>query len=163
MSTFGSFLKSEIARLSRKEVRAATATLKKASAQYRRHIAALKRQVRHLERQLGLVDKRSRQSLRTAPVEASEKQVRFVAKGLRSNRARLGLSAAEYGKLVGVTGQSIYNWEHGVGTPRMATRAKLATLRGISKKEAAARLQEAPASAGAKPGKQAVTRRPRKT
>jgi hypothetical protein len=41
----GAVLKHEIARLSRREIRAQVQTTKKASAQYRRHIAALRREV----------------------------------------------------------------------------------------------------------------------
>lgn len=41
MSTFANQLKSEISRLAKKEVRAETQALKKASAQYRSEIAAL--------------------------------------------------------------------------------------------------------------------------
>jgi len=43
MANIASLLKSEISRIARKEVRAETQTLKKASAQYRSDIAALKR------------------------------------------------------------------------------------------------------------------------
>ena len=52
MSTFANQLKSEISRLAKKEVRAETQDLKKASAQYRSEIAALKRRVAGLEAQL---------------------------------------------------------------------------------------------------------------
>jgi len=72
---------------------------------------------------------------------------RFVAKGLRSQRARLGLSADEYAKLVGVSAQSIYNWEHGHATPRPAQVAAIARLRSIGKREARAQLGSAPAKA----------------
>jgi DNA-binding XRE family transcriptional regulator len=37
--------------------------------------------------------------------------MRFVAKGFKSLRQRLGFSAAQIGKLLGVSEQSIYNWE----------------------------------------------------
>ncbi len=70
------------------------------------------------------------------------KPVRFVAKGLRSTRERLGLSQADFGKLVGVSAQSIYNWESEKARPRGAQIAKLAALRGIGKREAAERLNQ---------------------
>jgi hypothetical protein len=41
---------------------------------------------------------------------SSNGKVRFVADGLKSQRSRLGLSAADYGRLVGVSAQSVYNW-----------------------------------------------------
>ena len=49
MTTFANQLKSEIARIAKKEARAETQQLKKASAQYRSDIAALKRHIAALE------------------------------------------------------------------------------------------------------------------
>ncbi|MDZ4073711.1 MAG: hypothetical protein U1E04_03055 [Hylemonella sp.] len=45
MANFASLLKTEISRIARKEIRAETEILKKASAQYRSDIAALKRRL----------------------------------------------------------------------------------------------------------------------
>jgi hypothetical protein len=45
MSTFANQLKSEIARISKKEIKAENAALKKASSHYRSEIAALKRRL----------------------------------------------------------------------------------------------------------------------
>jgi Predicted transcriptional regulators len=94
----------------------------------------LKRQVAQLQRR------------NTSPVlaEGSDgKKVRFVAKGLRSQRSRLGLSAEDYGKLVGVSGQSVYNWEQGHSIPRSQQASAIAALRSIGKREAVARLEQA--------------------
>ena len=66
---------------------------------------------------------------------------RFSAKGLKANRERLGLSADNYGKLIGVSGLSIYNWEQGKARPRESSIAALMTIRGIGKREAAKRLE----------------------
>ena len=74
--------------------------------------------------------------------------MRFVAKGLRTQRGRLGLSAAQFGTLLGVSAQSIYNWEHETAHPRGEQLAKLASLRGIGKREAEARLAQLAAPAG---------------
>ena len=49
MSTFANQLKSEIARISKKEIKAENAALKKASSNYRSEIAALKRRLSSLE------------------------------------------------------------------------------------------------------------------
>jgi uncharacterized repeat protein (TIGR01451 family) len=84
-----------------------------------------------------------------APTMTDVTQTRFVPKGLRSHRARLGLSADEYGRLVGVSAQTIYSWEGETSTPRAAQRASLAAVRGLGKREAHARL-EAVTSAGRK-------------
>jgi DNA-binding XRE family transcriptional regulator len=149
MPNVGAILKEEITRLSRKEQRRKLAGMKKASAQYRRYIAALRRQIRSVGRQVLVL--RSRLIERTSQVvtPTAAKQTRFVAKGLRSQRARLGLSAEEYGWLVGVSAQTIYSWERETSTPRAEQRASLAAIRGLGKREACARL-EAVTSRGAK-------------
>ncbi|MDR0184212.1 helix-turn-helix domain-containing protein [Lysobacter arvi] len=139
MPNLGTVLKAEISRLARKEVRAEVETLRKASGTYRREIAELKRQVAQLQR---LVKQASK--TRPAPATASEEndtaRHRFSAKGLQSLRTKLGLSAADFGKLAGVSGQSIYHWEQGKSVPRKSQLPKLAGLRGLGKKEARARL-----------------------
>jgi DNA-binding XRE family transcriptional regulator len=141
MPNIGAMLKQEITRLARREVRVQVQATKKASTQYRRHIAALRRQVTALERQLALVRRRGAVSAPPTTGESPQK-IRFVAKGLKSQRARLGLSAADFGRLVGVSAQSIYNWEQGHATPRAGQLAILAARRGIGKREALKLLEQ---------------------
>jgi DNA-binding transcriptional regulator YiaG len=142
VANIGTVLRKEISKLSRREGRSLIDPTKKITAQHRRDIAALKRQVALLERQVKLV---SRKVLGPPPAASSDqsaaKSVRFVAKGLRSQRNRLGLSAAEFGKLLGVSAQSVYNWERELAHPRSEQLARLASLRGIGKREAAERLK----------------------
>lgn len=139
MPNLSSVLKSEITRLARKEIRSAVDPLRKANAGYRREIAELKRQVASLQRDLKAA---SRAPKGTAPAEEAPKAgTRFVPKGLKSLRARLGLSAADFGLLVGASGQSVYNWEAGKTVPRASQRAALAAVRGMGKREAAKRLE----------------------
>jgi len=45
-------------------------------------------------------------------------------------------------KLVGVSAQSIYNWEHAVTRPRETQLGTLVALRSLGKKEVRARLQQ---------------------
>ena len=56
------------------------------------------------------------------------------------NATVLDLSAADFGKLLGVSAQSIYNCERELARPRAEQIAKLAALRGIGKRDAAERL-----------------------
>ena len=135
-------LKEEISRLARKEIRVQTEGLKKASATHRRDIAALKRQVAKLERQVALLEGHVPAAASPAPAEEADTNVRFTAKGLRSQRKRLGMSAGDYSILVGVTPQSVYNWERGASRPRKGQLATLAALRGIGKKDAQTLLDE---------------------
>jgi DNA-binding transcriptional regulator YiaG len=137
----GTVLREEISRLSRRESRRQVDPARKATAQHRRDIAELKRQVAQLQRQVALLSRRSA-GVQSAANDTTAKPVRFAAKGLRSQRNRLGLSAADFGKLLGMSAQSIYNWERGVAKPRAGQLAKLAALRGIGKREAGQRLEK---------------------
>jgi DNA-binding transcriptional regulator YiaG len=143
MANIASLLKSEISRVARKEVRGETAGLKKAISSYRSEIAALKRRALALETELRRLGKASSRSAPAAAQdEGAARAQRFSAKGLASQRKRLGLSAQECGLMVGASGQSIYNWEDGKARPRAKHLQALAALRGMGKKEAAARLSE---------------------
>ncbi len=135
-------LKEEIVRLARKESRRQTNALKKASAQYRKDIAELKRRLSELQRRAALLEKQMPKNVPAGPAEAGAERVRFTAKGLRSQRKRLGLSAADYGRLVGVTGQTIYSWEGQTSRPRRQQVTRLASLRGLGRREARARLEQ---------------------
>ena len=153
MASLGSLLKSEITRLSRKELRTQIEPLKKTNSTYRRDIAELKRQVIVLQRQLS-----ASQRATNKPTNPSTelKPTRFVAKGLRSLRTRLGVSANDFGKLAGASAQSVYNWETGKAVPRKAQLAVLADLRSLSKKDAQARLN---ASTTAKKSKKRISKK----
>ncbi|MGB2983538.1 MAG: helix-turn-helix domain-containing protein [Candidatus Bipolaricaulia bacterium] len=142
MPNIAAVLKDEVTRLARKEARSQTEGLKKASAQYRRDIAALKRKVAELERQVSLIEGLVLKKPAVSPVSSSAVRVRFTPKGLRAQRMRLGLSAASYAQLIGVSPQSIYNWEREITRPRKEQIATLAALRGIGKREAEGRLRQ---------------------
>ncbi len=142
MPNLAAVLRDEVTRLARKEARSQTESLKKASAQYRRDIAALKRQVAKLERQVSLLEGLVLKKPQVPPISDGAARVRFTARGLRLQRQRLGLSAASYAQLVGVSPQSIYNWEQGITRPRKEQVAALVALRGIGKREAQARLRQ---------------------
>ena len=63
---------------------------------------------------------------------------------MKTERERLGLSADNYGRLVGVSGLSIYNWEQEKARPRESSIAALTSVKGIGKREAAKRLESLP-------------------
>jgi DNA-binding transcriptional regulator YiaG len=141
MSNIGTVLKEEIARLSRREIRKQVEPLRKAAATHRRDIAALKRQLIALQRHANTLAKRTPRAESDVSPNAPERPLRFVAKGLRSLRARLGLSAPNLAQLMSISTQTIYNWEHKKASPRKEQLAKLAALRSLGKREARARLE----------------------
>jgi len=155
MPNVGAVIRKEITRLSRKESRSQVEPTKKATVHHRHEIATLKRQVAQLLRQMALLN---RKVLGAAPATATGpapgKKVRFVAKGLRSQRGRLGVSQGDFGKLLGVSAQTIYNWEHEEARPRPEQLAKIAALRTIGKREAGERLKQLGGGNGGKARRQ---------
>jgi DNA-binding transcriptional regulator YiaG len=139
MTNLATVLKAEILRIARKEIKAQTAQLRKASTQYRRDIAGLKRQITALERGTRIV-RRPAQAPSEAQTANGRASRRFSAKGLRSHRTRLGLSAREAGILLGVSAQSVNNWEQQKAVPRAAQIEAIAALRAMGKKEARERI-----------------------
>jgi len=141
MPNIASILKSEIARVARKELRSETLQLKKAVSAYRSQIAALKRRTQALEKQLRSLSRRGgKPQPDTADAAGNEAMAafRFSAKGLKSHRKRLGLSAHECGILLGASGQSVYKWEDGKARPRAKHLPAIAALRTLGRKQAAA-------------------------
>lgn len=141
MSNFVNSLKSEITRLARKETKQQISALRTASAQYRKDLADLKKVARNLEKRLAFVEKQEKRRVRKAPSAELAEGARFSAKGLKSHRQKLGLSAEDYGLLAGVSAQTIYSYELGKSKPRKAQVAKLVVVRGLGKREAHRRLE----------------------
>lgn len=141
-----SSLKSEITRLARKTVKSEITSLQSNSATHRRHIAELRRRIDAMDREI----KQLRRE-RAHPVPADTKDTnetsspstfRFQARGLKTHREMLGISAEKYGRLVGVSEVTIYNWESGTNRPRASQLPAIAAVRKMRKREALARLEQ---------------------
>lgn len=128
MTNIASALKAEIARVARKEIRVEIEGLKRASAQQRTAIAQLRRELAVLQKALKegrrLATAQARAAGRALPAAEPVRTVeddgtprRFSASRLAAHRTKLGLSAADYGKLVGISGATIYNWEQSKTRP----------------------------------------------
>ena len=141
MPNLATALKQEIQRLARKEVKAATATTKRSSAQQRKDIAELKRQVRDLKTDVTFLRKQEKKRLGKPATQAATGTVRFSPSWVSAHRERLELSAADYAELVGVSGQTIYNWEQGLTKPQAKQLAAWGAIRGLGKREAWRRLE----------------------
>ncbi len=141
MPSIAAVLKQEITRLARKEVKTQTETMHKASAQYRRDIAQLKRQAAGLLKQVTYLEQQERKRAVKGAPAANVEGKRFTRRGLKTHREKVGLSAADYAMLVGVTGQTVYNWEQGKSKPRDEQLATLVAVRDLGKREAWKRLE----------------------
>jgi DNA-binding transcriptional regulator YiaG len=148
MPNIATVFKAEIARVARKELRENIDSLRKTVATQRSEIASLKRQLHALESVVKRLAKGAGAEQRRSTAPAADESggtsdssgLRFRAAGMAANRKRLGLSAADFGLLVGATGQSIYAWEAGKSKPRPQALAAIAALRGIGKREVEAKL-----------------------
>ena len=144
MPNIATILKAEIVRVARKELRSQTDALKRSIASSRAEISTLKKRVHELESGLKRLGSVARKTLVVAPTPSEGDEgagLRFRAAGMAANRKRLGLSATDFGLLVGTTGQSIYAWEAGKAKPRPQNLAAIAAMRGVGKTEVMARLE----------------------
>ncbi|MFT3856899.1 MAG: helix-turn-helix transcriptional regulator [Aquabacterium sp.] len=151
MPNIANVLKEEIARVARKEMREELNQMRKVLTAHRSDIAELKRKNKELEQHIRRLQKASAASAGqpAASTEADQTEKhRFSSKGLAKQRQRLGLSAADFGLLVGASGQSIYKWEDGSVRPRARQIEAIAAIRGIGKREAIARLETLKGSGG---------------
>jgi len=139
MPNIAAVLKEEIARVARKAVRGEIETLKKTVSAQRGQIAQLKRQLQEQQRQL---KQRGKATAAAAPAEADmpTDKLRFSPTRLAAQRKKLNLSAHDFGRLVGVTGHTVYIWESGKSRPTAEKLAAIASLRKAGKREVQARL-----------------------
>ena len=136
-------LKEEIRRLAKREIKASTSSTKGAVAQYRRDIAKLKREMRSQAKEIAFLKTQERKRLGQPQVKDEEELegVRHSARSVQAQRKRLKLSAADFGKLVGVSGLTVYSWEHGKRRPRKERLAALVAVREMGRREALAKLE----------------------
>ena len=154
-------LKDEICRLAKKEIKASTSSTKGAVAQFRRDIAKLKRQMSVQAKEIAFLKTQEKKRLGQPQVKGDEELegARFSAHSVKAQRTRLKLSAKDYGKLVGVSGLTIYSWESGKSRPRKQQFAGLVAVRGLGRREAVAKLEML--KADAKKVKKLGRRKPR--
>jgi DNA-binding transcriptional regulator YiaG len=143
MPNMAAVFKDEIRRLARREIKAYAGGTKRLVAQSRREIARLKRLVEEQRKRLAYFTSKNKKGTGAAEIEEDPLAgIRFSSRSVRAQRRRLGLSADDYGALVGVSGLTIYNWEHGKSRPRKSQIAALVAVRGIGKRDAMKRLED---------------------
>jgi DNA-binding transcriptional regulator YiaG len=138
-------LQEEIRRITRRETRDELARLHQEHVALRRRVAALSKQVALLERAAGRapaaqgVTPEADTALAGMPATPG----RISGKAVRRLREKLGLTQAEFGRLVGVSGQSVYQWERHEGQLqlRSSTRQALTEVRALGTREVRARIK----------------------
>jgi DNA-binding transcriptional regulator YiaG len=139
-------LREEVQRLAKRQVKAGLAPIK-------RDTVRLKKQVTELRRELVALTRTCRELLArvTAVVVTKETEVatervatlRPTSKSLVRLRRRLALTQVEFGRLMGISGQAVLNWERKGSRVRMrsANLAALAGIQKMGKREARRRLE----------------------
>ncbi len=141
MTSIARLLKETIERAAKKQARAETHALRKASARQKKTIADLGNRLKEMERELASLRRR----VVSAPSDGGQHEtdnLRFSAKGLQSMRKKLALSKTECGMLVGVSGRTIGQWEKGIARPAAEEIRNIADIRNIGKREVRMRLEE---------------------
>ncbi len=145
MPNIAKVLREEIQRLAKKQVKAEVRAVKRENVRLKKSVAALRRQVAALDRTSGELLKKITPVVTVKEIEdATEHAVRLrpTSASLKKLRARLGLTQAQFGQLLGVSGQAVVQWGSREGRVRMrqTTLAALARIQSIGKREALRRL-----------------------
>ena len=129
-------VKSEIARLAKKEIRAVCGPLARDVRELKRTVSQLSRTVASLERTAKEWTKQTRaQKAELKVPEAEVKAARFSPGLIRSLRQRLGLSQGQLASVVGVSTVSIGLWEQGKTRPTGPNRTALVALRKLGRRD----------------------------
>lgn len=146
MSTFAKQFQEEIKRLARKELKEEMIRLKAENTDLKKSISELRKRVDKMERSNRRVLRKvvAPEVLNEAD-EAPRKdagKARITSKTILTLRQRLGLTQAQLGKLLGVSGQSVYQWERKNDRLTLRSRALQAVLdaKSMGVKEARAKL-----------------------
>jgi DNA-binding transcriptional regulator YiaG len=146
MPNIAKVLREEIQRLAKRQARAELRPV-------RRDHVRLKKIVADLRRQMAALNRTSRELVKkVTPVvaiketeKATERaaKLRPTSKSLKRLRARLGVTQAQFGKLLGVSGQAVVQWASKEGRirRRKTTLSALAGIQDIGKRDAWRRLE----------------------
>jgi DNA-binding XRE family transcriptional regulator len=143
MPNLAQVLKDEILRLSRKEVRAVTTDLQVQISKLKKIVSAQKKNTLVLEKELAKVKKKlERKNKATTPTEDEVTKSRVSPASIARLRKKLGLTRSDMASIIDVNPNSIYLWEQGRATPRVATKAKIISLRSMGKRDVKNLLEE---------------------
>ena len=142
MPNIATVLKDEIRRLARREIKNHLGKTRRATSRYRSDIAQLKRLVRLQERKLAFLESQQAKQANDAIPKDVAPGSRFSPRSVRAQRKRLGLSAEQYAKVIGVSPQTIYLWERGKVRPKASQFAALIAARSLGRREVKTRLEQ---------------------
>lgn len=150
MPTFADTLKTEVARIARRELKGELDAVRKTNATQRSDIAALKREVKTLQVRLAKAERVTRKTaaiVLTASPPPTEPASRSRVGGLGSFnhqafadfRARLQITQTEMGRLVEASSLSVWKWESGKAQPRAGALLRIQAAMKLGKRQAVAK------------------------
>jgi DNA-binding transcriptional regulator YiaG len=129
-----STIKSEIQRLSKREIRATFVPL-------RREVRGMRLRLSSLSKNFSTLNRLAKEQMQNLPkkgLEATPEEVkayRLTPERIRGLRKKLGISMRELGLLIGVTTWAVLMWEKGKFKPKAEKKAALVALKKFRKRE----------------------------
>jgi len=143
MNKMETILKSEIIRLTQREMRKVSIPLgrdvrllKNAVSQLRKAVLALERFAAHQQKEI------SKREIRLEAPPEEVRKSRFSPRLIRSLRKKLRITQKELAVLSGVTVGAVHQWEVGKFQPKTVKKARLAALRKLTRSEVKKLLEE---------------------
>jgi DNA-binding XRE family transcriptional regulator len=145
MADIVSALKDVVRQMARREIRSQVTIARKVVVDQSRDIARLQRLIELQQKKIAALEAGGRtvKVVEGVPLGKGESlaSARFSVRSVKSQRRRLKLSAEEFGRLLGVTAQTVYNWEQGKVRPRRSQLSRLLGVRRMGRREALRRLE----------------------
>ena len=145
MPNYTAVLNEEIARIARKEVKAAVEPLTARIIEQKKKISALNKQIAEQDKIIAIIEELLgfEEVLDTSDITEEEvEKSRITPKYVSKLRAKHELSRNDMAFLLDINPNSIYLWESGRATPRKEAKAKLLKLKKMGKKEVKRLLEE---------------------
>ena len=143
MNKVETILKSEIIRLTQREMRKVSIPLgrdvrllKNAVSQLRKAVLALERFAAHQQKEI------SKREIRLEAPPEEVRKSRFSPRLIRSLRKKLRITQKELAVLSGVTVGAVHQWEVGKFQPKTVKKARLAALRKLTRSDVKKLLEE---------------------
>jgi DNA-binding transcriptional regulator YiaG len=142
MPNLGLVLKQEIARLSRRAIKPTLAELKRDNVALKRRLAQQQKTMQTLLRDNArLMSDLNSRTGKLAAEGGDSTKIRLGPSLIKAQRKRLGLSQQEFGRLLGVSTNTMLLWEKGKTSPREKMRPLFAAVRKLGRRDAKRRLE----------------------
>src|SRR5436309_3025020 len=142
-------IKAAIDRGARRHIRQVATPMRREVRRLRHLVAGLRRDVTGLKTTAAQWERMADRRPWTAAVsDEAAKAARLSARLIRKLRTRLGLSQAALGRLVGVTGAAVVEWERGRARPSGERRKAVVALGGLGRRDVKRLLERMPKPTG---------------